>query len=137
MPRILVLDDNTDVRETISVVLREYAFEVACAADGAEGLRVARAWSPHVILLDIVMPDMNGFEFLARAASQLAFTEKTRVVLMTAFTPRDGAVCGARIPAGIPLLTKPFDHGTLVAEITRASRGSWAAARVAAPAAEP
>jgi CheY-like chemotaxis protein len=84
-----------------------------------------------VILLDVMMPDMNGFEFLTRAATQLAFAE-TRVVLMTAFTPRDGAVCGARIPAGIPLLTKPFDHGTLVSEITRAARAPWAAARVEA-----
>lgn len=114
--RVLVVEDHRDSRDAIAAVLREYAFEVESAADGAEGLRLARSFSPHVILLDLVMPGMNGFEFLACAAES-GELGASRVVLMTAFTRREGLVHGNRLPEGLRLLTKPFGDQELLSAI--------------------
>ncbi len=65
MAAVLVVDDETDIREAVSEVLADEGFEVFAAQDGAEALRKARAHHPVLVLLDLMMPGMNGWEFRA------------------------------------------------------------------------
>jgi DNA-binding response OmpR family regulator len=66
MVSVLVVDDETDIREAVVELLAEEGYEVLDAADGEEALRKARAFHPDVVLLDLMMPGMNGWEFCAR-----------------------------------------------------------------------
>jgi CheY-like chemotaxis protein len=60
--RILLADDNADVRETTRALIEMQGHEVQEAADGAEALAKAQSWKPEVILLDVGMPNLNGYE---------------------------------------------------------------------------
>ena len=68
MVSVLVVDDERDIREAVSEVLVDEGYQVLGAGDGAEALEQSRAHRPDVILLDLMMPGMNGWEF--RAAQQ-------------------------------------------------------------------
>ena len=59
--RILVVDDEASIRELISTSLRFVGFDVRTAANGAEALRVAEEFKPHVMVLDVMLPDLDGF----------------------------------------------------------------------------
>jgi len=68
--RLLIVDDNADAAETLSMLLEEYAAEVRLAHSGRQALTVAAELRPHVVFLDIGLPDLNGLEVarLLRAA---------------------------------------------------------------------
>lgn len=63
MTSVLVVDDERDIREAVSEVLADEGYEVLGAGDGAEALSKLRAFHPSVVLLDLMMPGMNGWEF--------------------------------------------------------------------------
>jgi len=65
MVSVLVVDDENDIREAVSEVLADEGYEVLSAGDGAEALAQAREHHPSVVLLDLMMPGMNGWEFRA------------------------------------------------------------------------
>jgi DNA-binding response OmpR family regulator len=65
-PRILVVDDNVSVVNAIQGVLTRHGFEVQRAFDGEEGLRAARAMQPDLIILDVIMPKIDGYEVCQR-----------------------------------------------------------------------
>ena len=62
MPRILVVDDDDDVREMVRQMLLRAGYEVSVAANGKEGIEVFQRDSPHLVVLDIVMPEKEGLE---------------------------------------------------------------------------
>lgn len=62
--RVLVIDDDPAICQMLADALGDEGYAVLTAEDGADGLRRARDWRPHVILCDLVMPRMNGFEFV-------------------------------------------------------------------------
>ena len=64
-PRILIVDDNSFIRELIKSFYDEYDFELIEAANGQQGVEMARAYTPDLILLDMQMPVLNGFEAAA------------------------------------------------------------------------
>jgi CheY-like chemotaxis protein len=67
--KILVVDDELEVRLVLTEFLESRGYEVAAAASGAEALAMVDAVKPHVILLDVTMPDMDGMETLKRLAT--------------------------------------------------------------------
>jgi CheY-like chemotaxis protein len=85
--RILIVDDNEDVRRILSLRLQRAGFEVEDAADGAEGLAAVRRGGWDLVLLDLVMPRVDGFEFLEglRAANG----EVPPVVVVTQYDDTD------------------------------------------------
>ncbi len=89
--RVLVVDDEPEIRELCRVNLELEGFEVLEAGDGEEALRVAGETSPNVVLLDVNMPGMDGFE----VASRLSSDPSAPAVILT--SSRDGADFDQRI----------------------------------------
>jgi two-component system CheB/CheR fusion protein len=79
--RILVVDDNVDAAEALGELLRDYGHEVATAHDGAQALDNARLHRPEIILLDIGMPDMDGYEVAKRIRGELGLADALLVAL--------------------------------------------------------
>ncbi len=64
-PRVLIVDDELDIRQAVAEVLAEEGYQVIVAGDGAEALAYLREFHPHLVLLDLMMPGMNGWQFRA------------------------------------------------------------------------
>jgi CheY-like chemotaxis protein len=111
--RVLVIDDERDLREGIAEVLEEEHHEVATAGNGAEGLVRARQFRPDVILLDLMMPVMNGWQFLEAQQSDPALCH-TPVVIVSAVS-RD-----ATAKTVVERMTKPFSIVQLLSIVERA-----------------
>jgi len=82
MPSILVVDDQEDILQTTALVLKQGGYEVATAANGYEAVETARALRPDLVLLDIEMPRMDGWE----ALRLLRLDEATRDIPVAMFT---------------------------------------------------
>jgi signal transduction histidine kinase/DNA-binding response OmpR family regulator len=108
--RVLVVDDNADVRRYLRQVLTP-AYEILTAADGREGVRVAREALPDVILADVMMPEMNGMDMTRRLKSDPE-TAAIPVIMVTARSATEDEVAGLREGAD-DFVTKPFDADVL------------------------
>lgn len=64
--RVLVIDDDLPLRGMLAAALRQHGFQVLLAGDGAEGQRALTIYHPDIVLLDLAMPDVNGWDFLQR-----------------------------------------------------------------------
>src|SRR5262245_27144570 len=70
--KVLLIDDGEEVREFVSVLLQDAGYSVEQAADGVEGFELVRRHRPHLIVLDVLMPRMDGLDFLLKMRSELA-----------------------------------------------------------------
>ncbi len=113
--KILIVDDEPTGRKTLRALLVDQGFELSFANDGTEALTRAVELRPDVILLDVMMPDMDGFEVCRqlRANQQLA---EIAVIMVTALDDQDSRVRG--IEAGADdFVSKPFDRAELRARV--------------------
>jgi len=118
--RILVADDDEDIRAYLEVTLQLAGFEVLLAADGVEALQVARTGHPDVVVLDVMMPNLDGLNALRRMREDPR-TSHLPVMLLTAKVQTGDAIIG--LDAGADdYLTKPFDPDELVARVRAAMR---------------
>jgi DNA-binding response OmpR family regulator len=104
--RILIADDDEDVRETITFNLQMLGYQVTGVGNGEDALRVARQMVPELIILDLMMPELNGFEVLASLRGHPATREVPVVVLSARAADADvweGWKAGADY-----YITKPF-----------------------------
>jgi CheY-like chemotaxis protein len=104
--RVLVIEDSTSVRRLIEVCLRVLDVEVVSAEDGVKGLREARAARPDVIVLDIGLPGMDGWEVLRRLRAD-AETHSVKVLVLTAHAQPEVARQANEVGAD-DFMTKPF-----------------------------
>ncbi len=115
MPKILVVEDNEMNRDMLTRRLRRKGFEVSEAVDGAQGVAAARAEAPELILMDMSLPVMDGWE----ASRQLKADPLTRAIPLIALTAH--AMPGDRdraLEAGCDdYETKPVEFATLLAKI--------------------
>ena len=110
--KILIVDDEMDIVETLRFFLEQEGYECITAFDGIEALNKARAENPGLILLDIMLPKMNGY----KVARLLKFDEKYRhipIIMLTAKTQDIDRVLGIETGAD-GYLTKPFDIKNLL-----------------------
>jgi len=115
---ILIIDDERDVRELVGKHLEEAGYKVALAANGQEGMRLAKELNPYAITLDIFMPDRDGWEVL-RSLKADPDTAEIPVVMLSASDDRaTGMALGAS-----GHLTKPVDKNVLIAEIKKVASG--------------
>jgi len=112
MKTILVVDDKSNVRTLVREYLTEAGFRVVTAENGQNALYAARQEKPDLILLDIMMPEMDGFEFIRAYRKE----SETPVILLTAKTEESDKVVGLELGAD-DYVTKPFGMRELVARI--------------------
>lgn len=113
--RVLVVDDSAANRKLLEARLQDEYFEVVGAASGAEAIMLAQRWSPDIILLDVLMPVMDGFEACRRLKAQPA-TAHIPVVMVTSLNDQHERVRG--LDAGADdFLVKPVDQATLFARL--------------------
>ncbi|MDQ4126174.1 MAG: diguanylate cyclase [Actinomycetota bacterium] len=119
-PLVLVVDDDPDLRTLAGIQLGDGGFDVIQAANGQECLALASTHSPDVILLDIMMPGMNGSEVLT-ALSGDPVTKDIPVVFVSALTSPDDKVRGLENGA-VDYITKPLETREFVARVGVAAR---------------
>ncbi|MBN1178667.1 MAG: response regulator transcription factor [Anaerolineae bacterium] len=113
MPKtILVVDDKASLRNMVRAYLSEQGFRVVTAADGQEALFVAREEKPDLILLDIMMPKMDGYEFIRIFGKE----RDTPIILLTAKLDETDKVLGLELGAD-DYITKPFGMREMLARI--------------------
>ncbi len=114
-PRILIADDNPNNRDILQARLAVHGYEILTAVDGQEALEMAREAQPDLMLLDVMMPKLDGLEVCRRlkADASLPFMP---VIMVTAKTDSGDIVAGLEA-GGDEYLTKPVDHAALVARI--------------------
>lgn len=112
---ILVVDDDPFIRETLETLLAHAQNRIVCASSGEEGLRKAHELKPDLILLDVMMPVLNGFEVCRRLRADAALAE-IPVLMVTALDDRNSRLKG--IEAGADdFIQKPFDSVELRARV--------------------
>lgn len=109
---ILVVDDQSSVRQLLTEYLSEQGFRVLIATNGEEAIYTSRHDPPDVILLDIMMPRMDGYQFLRQFRQE----RQTPVIIITAREEETDAVLGLELGAD-DYVTKPFRMRELVARI--------------------
>ena len=114
-PRVLIVEDDPDIRETLGEVLVSAGYETAEAANGLEALANARSAPPDLIVLDLMMPVMDGWQFRSAQRRDPALAA-IPVIVISASGP------SSSIDADT-FLEKPFPTDRLVAEIARLARG--------------
>jgi len=107
--RVLVVDDDRDMREALTDLLEFEGYQVSSAADGRQALQIARSCPPHLILLDLMMPVMSGWQFRAAQAEDPVLAG-VPVVIMSAFAHELEATA---------LLPKPFQLGEVLDAVRR------------------
>jgi DNA-binding response OmpR family regulator len=113
--KILVVDDSKTALMMQSMILKRESYEAVTAVDGEEGVAKALAEKPDLILLDVVMPKLNGFEVLKRLRAEAA-TRETPILLVTTRGETDNVEAG--YAAGCSdYVTKPIDGTELLAKI--------------------
>jgi CheY-like chemotaxis protein len=121
-PRVLVVEDNHDARESLCLLLSLSGFEVREAADGAEGLRQALEWRPDAVVSDIGMPGLDGWELARRLRAALGAA--VRLVALSGFSrPEDyRRSLGAGFDAHLAKPAEPEDLLALLGPERRAGR---------------
>src|SRR5512143_1083838 len=117
MAKILVIDDEPSITNLVSAYLKPEGYEVYTAADGPSGLKAARAFKPDLIILDIMLPGMDGIELLTRLRRESG----VYVILLTARTEETDKIVGLSIGAD-DYVTKPFSPRELTARVKAALR---------------
>jgi len=113
MPRILVIEDNADLAYGLQNNLEIEGYEVRVAEDGETGLKRARAWAPELIILDLMLPDLDGFRVLQHLRKEGI---STPVLILTARGEESDKVLGFRMGAD-DYVTKPFGVLELLARV--------------------
>lgn len=115
MALILIADDSPTDQHVLSRALQKHGFETLLASDGEEAIRLATERTPDVILMDIVMPGMNGYQ-ATRQLAQNPATASIPVVIVSTKTQDADRVWGLRQGA-VHYLTKPVSDNDLVAAV--------------------
>lgn len=113
--RILVVDDNADLRTYIAGTLRQQGYQVVTAKNGAEGFQIAFAKQPHLIITDLMMPEVSGLEMIQMIRHNDVL-QGTPVILLTAKADEETQLAGMERGAD-GYLSKPFNDRMLLAEV--------------------
>ncbi len=116
---VLIVEDDVHIRELLKLYLEKEGYEVLTAADGREGLDLFRKEHPDLILLDVMMPVMDGWEVCKAVRAE----GKTPVIMLTAKSETDDKVTGLKAGAD-DYITKPFEMKEVLARIEAVLRRS-------------
>jgi two-component system, OmpR family, response regulator len=122
--RVLVVDDEPSIVDVVSMALRHHGYDVAVAETGAQALTQVRDWRPHAIVLDVMLPDMEGFEVARRLSAGRAGVP----ILFLSARDNTADVVRGLTTGGDDYVTKPFSLEELVARLRNILRRSGASA---------
>src|SRR5215831_5234940 len=124
IPQVLVVDDEPNIRELVQVALKFHGCEVSVATTGEQALHQVAVTAPDLIVLDVVLPDLDGFEVCRRLRAE---GNEVPVIFLTARDTSSDTVTGLAL-GGDDYVTKPFSVEALVARVRavlrRASRSA-------------
>jgi two-component system response regulator MprA len=109
--RVLVVDDDPSIREVLISALEDEGYEVRAAPDGAVALELLESWRPDVILLDLMMPNVDGWTFRTRQLAAGMADQVPVIVLSAGYNLQRPSVEGLRATA---VMAKPFDLDALL-----------------------
>jgi len=115
--KILVVDDEPEAIELVEFNLKQAGFDVASAADGAEALKKARALQPSLVVLDLMLPEMDGLE-VCKILRREPTTKAIPIIMLTAKAAEIDRVLGLELGAD-DYLTKPFSPRELVLRVKK------------------
>ena len=107
MKKILIVDDEKDIVETLSFMLKAKGFECICAYDGEEGLSLAKSEKPDLVILDVMMPKINGYK-ICRLLKFDNNYKSIPIIMITARSQEEDKIIGEETGAD-EYITKPFD----------------------------
>ncbi len=111
--RVLVVDDEPNIVDVVSMALRHNGFDVEAAGTGSGALSKVREWRPHVMVLDVMLPDMDGFEVARRLTTDRAGVP---ILVLSARDATSDKVRGLTT-GGDDYVTKPFSLEELIARV--------------------
>lgn len=117
MTKILVIDDEPSIVKLVAAYLKPEGYQVLTATDGPSGLKAARTFKPDLVILDIMLPGMDGIELLSRLRRE----SDVYVILLTAKTEETDKIVGLSVGAD-DYVTKPFSPRELTARVKAALR---------------
>lgn len=117
MAKILVIDDEPSIVNLVTAYLKPEGYEVHTAMDGPTGLKATHAFKPDLIILDVMLPGMDGIELLSRLRRE----SEVYVIMLTAKTEETDKIVGLSVGAD-DYVTKPFSPRELVARVKAALR---------------
>ena len=120
--RILVVEDESDLLELLSFNLKKAGFSVATAKSGIEALKKARSVSPHLILLDLMLPELDGFA-VCETIRKDPHNASTPIIILTALSSELARLAGFEAGAS-DYLTKPFRLEELLTRVRGLLRGT-------------
>ncbi|MAO07680.1 MAG: response regulator [Alteromonas sp.] len=115
MRKILIVDDEPNIVMTLEYAFKKKDFEVFIARDGSEALNILKSEVPDVVLLDIMMPKVDGYETL-KSIKEDARLQDTKVIFVTAKNKASDIEKGLKLGAD-KYITKPFSIKKIVSEI--------------------
>src|SRR6266498_5761831 len=117
MTKILIVDDEPSIVNLVTAYLKPEGYEVYTAVDGPSGLKAARAFKPDLVILDIMLPGMDGLEVLSRLRRE----SEVYVIMLTARAEETDKIVGLSVGAD-DYVTKPFSPRELTARVKAALR---------------
>jgi signal transduction histidine kinase len=120
MSSVLIVDDEPTARETLIAILEREGYDLLQAKDGIQALEMLKQFQPDLILLDVMMPAMDGFEVCRRIRATPSLAE-VPIILLTALDDRDSLLRGLESGAD-DFLSKPPDHRELLARVRTITR---------------
>jgi DNA-binding response OmpR family regulator len=121
--RLLIVDDERDNRELLDVILAWEGFATATAANGEDAILAVAEQRPHLILLDVMMPGMDGYQVATRLKGELA-SRDTPIIIVSAMTDESSRAqskkCGAE-----DFLAKPVDRDQLMLQVKKLLRETY------------
>ena len=123
-PKILIVDDDPDIREAISAVLEHYSYEVITASDGEEGLAKLKDERPDLMILDLLMPKMDGFSVLREIQDPRRSKYSNIPILVLTSVKEDASRRRYELETGLELnvddyAEKPIDPHTLASRVEK------------------
>jgi DNA-binding response OmpR family regulator len=115
MAHILVIDDDQGTLQLLTLLLKHEGHQVSVAADGFQGLKIARSQPPDLVLLDLMLPGIDGFEVCSRLRQEPA-TAAVPVLIVSAKSQPTDRAAGAKVGAN-GYLTKPYQRAELIAQV--------------------
>jgi DNA-binding NtrC family response regulator len=115
--KILIVDDNENILDALKEILEQKGFEIAVAKNGNEGLMRIEQLKPDLVITDIIMPDMEGIEFISTINKKKC---NIPIIVMSGDVVGMKFLKSARILGAIDILMKPFTAGEIIERVNRA-----------------